>query len=501
MKRKKHIKYVVLLSIILAVAVMLIACGSVSSGPSNNDALSNSGILDNGDDTPTDNVQDSGNVQDNISDSATESTTTPPSTATPIPPTPPSASGILDYITIRGRQFSTELTWLNLERWHLEDYEIEPLRYMINLTSLDLNHNPISDLSPLAGLINLTELKLLDNTATDLTPLAGLINLTSLELSLRNFHDMDLTPIIGLTGLTRFRLSLGGNHIDDISPLADLTALTRLELWHNQISDLTPLAGLTNLRHLDLSGDNLVSDISPLANLTNLNTLFMHYRPGVDMSLLYNIPPRVSTPVAPVTPANPHPFADALAGFFVNLTTAEDWGMPYSYHAVLVDVDGRGTPGVVASRWAFDGDRHYPFAFDGFISIHPSFAQRLFFIYDNQLHEIDGQWGITPLGRLVALSFIGACDILMTEHILLDVNDGRLVGEKSISITDQTWGDNYYSVNYHINEFLAGDFEHSQSLTHAEFDELMDRYGLYGTTINLWELPDDTYRVLAMTSQ
>ena len=108
------------------------------------------------------------------------------------------------------------------------------------------------------------------------------------------------------------------------------------------------------------------------------------------------------------------------------------------------------------------------------------------------------QWGVTPSGRLVALDFIGACDILMTEYILLDVDDGRLVGIKSISITEMTWDDNHYTVNYHINEFLARDFEQSQNLTRAEFDYLMDRYGLYGTSIDLWELPDDTYRILAM---
>jgi len=126
---------------------------------------------------------------------------------TPEPTLPPDELNIPDYITIQGRHFGTELTELNLMRWGLEDYEIQPLRYMINLTSSDLNHNSISDLSPLAGLTNLTVLRLLDNTSTDLTPLAGLANLTSLEISLRDFHNTDLVPLVGLTGLTNFRLS------------------------------------------------------------------------------------------------------------------------------------------------------------------------------------------------------------------------------------------------------------------------------------------------------
>ena len=495
MKYKKHINLTMLIAITLAIAVVLAACGYESSSQNNNDTLNN----------------DTGgyytdNVQDNRSNDADEPTDEPtPSEPAPYEPTPSTPSvelDIPDYITIRGRQFSTELTELNLMRWDLNDYDIEPLRYMINLTSLDLNHNPISDLSPLAGLTNLRSLKLLDNTSTDLTPLAGLANLTTLELSLRHFHDTDLTPLAGLTSLTSFRLSLGGNQVNDISRLAGLTHLTRLDLWHNQISDLTPLANLTNLRDLDLSF-NPVDDITPLVGLTNLNTLFMHNSPGIDLSLLYNIPPRVLPPVVPNAPANPHPFADALASFFVNLTTAAEWFMPYnSYHAVLVDVDGQGTPGVVASRWAFDCDRHNPLTSWDSISIHPSFAQRLFFIYDNQLHEVDGrQWGVTPSGRLVALSFTGASDILMTEYILLNVDDGRLVGVKSISITEQTWGDNYYSVNYHIDEFFTSDFEQRQSLTRAELDEMMDMYSLHGTSIHIWELPDDTYEILGMIAE
>ena len=465
MKSKKYVKLTILLLITLVMTAMLVACN-------NND---------NGDDAAE-----------------------PIAPPAPAPITPPAELDIPDYITIQGRQFSTELTELNLMRWFLnDDDDFAPLRYMVNLTSLNLNYTGISDLSPLAGLTNLTELRLIDNTSTDLTPLAGLTNLTRLELSVRNFNDTDLTPLTGLRNLTSFRLALGGvtYPIDDISRLADLTTLTRLDMWHNQISDLTPLTGLTKLRSLDLSGNNPISDLKPLASLTNLNTLYLNYRPGFDLSLLYNIPPRIPSPVAPDAPANPHSFADALASFFVNLTTSGYFlgMMPYSYHAVLVDVDGQGTPGVVASRWFFDGDRRYPFAFSDFISIAPRFEQKLFFIYDNQLHEVTGrQWGVTPSGRLVALDFIGACDILMTDYILLNVDDGRLVGIKSISITEMTWGDNHYSVNYHINEFLMRDFEQSQSLTHAEFNELMNKHGLYGTSINLWELPDDTYRILEM---
>ena len=63
---------------------------------------------------------------------------------------------IPEYITIRGEQFSTELTELVLNEMNLTDEEIVPLRYMIHLTNLELFHNQISDLTPLAGMTNLT---------------------------------------------------------------------------------------------------------------------------------------------------------------------------------------------------------------------------------------------------------------------------------------------------------------------------------------------------------
>jgi len=415
------------------------------------------------------------------------------------PPLPPQI--IPTQITIQETAFSTELTQLNLSLWGLENDDIVALKYMLNLTSLNLNYNNITDISPLAGLTDLTELRLLVGVGTDLTPLAGMTNLTTLELGLSNFHDTDLTPLLGLTNLTSFRLCVGGNQIDDLSLFEDLTSLTRLDIRSNQISDLTPLESLTNLRYLELSGENLISEISPLANLPNLNTLFLRYSPGMDLSVLYEIPPRISPPTLPNAPGNPHPFAEALTNFFVDLTTAAEWpGMPYSYHALLVDVDGKGTPGVVASRWTY-GDRGDPFSFSNFISIHPHFTQTLFFMYDDELQEVVWhRWGVTPSGRLVMLDMDGVCGVARTDYILLDVNDGRLVGVKALTAWILTWGDNDYAVNYNLGEFLVSGFEHMQQLTHKEFYELMRSYNLYGTSPNIWELPDDTYTILAMTA-
>ncbi|RHO53393.1 hypothetical protein DW094_11640 [Ruminococcaceae bacterium AM07-15] len=52
---------------------------------------------------------------------------------------------------------------------------LEGLQYAVNLKSLDLSGNQITDLTPLAGLTNLTYLDLSDNQITDLTPLEGFL--------------------------------------------------------------------------------------------------------------------------------------------------------------------------------------------------------------------------------------------------------------------------------------------------------------------------------------
>ena len=148
--------------------------------------------------------------------------------------------------------------------------ELTGLEYAINLTTLHLGSNRVSDLAPLAGLKNLTTLYLYDNNASDLTPLAGLTNLAELDLDFNGISD--LTPLAGLTNLKE--LHLRSNSIADLSPLTGLTNLARLYLSFNNASDLTPLAGLANLAELDL-GVNGISDLAPLAGLTNLTRLEM----------------------------------------------------------------------------------------------------------------------------------------------------------------------------------------------------------------------------------
>jgi internalin A len=99
------------------------------------------------------------------------------------------------------------------------------------LTQLDLYHNDISNLEPLASLSNLTSLDLIGNRISDVKPLASLSNLTYLALSKNEI--IDIKPLAGLSNLTY--LSLNQNQITDIKPLSSLIKLIDLKLFDNKV--------------------------------------------------------------------------------------------------------------------------------------------------------------------------------------------------------------------------------------------------------------------------
>jgi internalin A len=101
---------------------------------------------------------------------------------------------------------------------------------LLKLTQLDLYHNDISNLEPLASFSNLTSLDLIGNHIIDIKPLAGLRNLTYLALSENEISD--IKPLAGLNNLTY--LSLNRNQVTDVKPLASLIKLTDLKLIDNK---------------------------------------------------------------------------------------------------------------------------------------------------------------------------------------------------------------------------------------------------------------------------
>ena len=161
------------------------------------------------------------------------------------------------------------------------------LEHAINLTSLSLWRNEISNVTPIAGLRNLTFLNLNDNKSKDVKPLAGLQNLTLLWICCNEISD--ITPIAGLRNLTS--LSLGNNKIKDVKPLAALRSLTKLWLNGTSISDVKSLANLRNLEVLDLR-DNQIRSVRSLEGLRNLDRLFLGSNP-----ITVNVPLTLTKPM------------------------------------------------------------------------------------------------------------------------------------------------------------------------------------------------------------
>ena len=158
---------------------------------------------------------------------------------------------------------------------------LSPVAGLINLESLDISVNNVSDLSPVAGLINLEFLSFAKNKISNLSPVAGLINLEYLYFTRNNISD--LSPVAGLINLEN--IHTWGNPVSDLSPLAGLTKLEVVDMCGGEISDLTPLAGLTGLKELYFVSND-ISDISPLAGLTGLTRLNLESNDISDISPL-----------------------------------------------------------------------------------------------------------------------------------------------------------------------------------------------------------------------
>jgi small GTP-binding protein len=154
------------------------------------------------------------------------------------------------------------------ERWQLSD--INFLKELKQLNSLDLSHNQISDISFLKELKQLNELYLSSNQISDISFLKELKQLNELYLS-----DNQISDISFLKELKQLNeLSLSSNQISDISFLKELKQLNELSLYSNQISDISFLKELKQLKSLNLHS-NQISDISFLKELKQLNSLYL----------------------------------------------------------------------------------------------------------------------------------------------------------------------------------------------------------------------------------
>jgi len=165
--------------------------------------------------------------------------------------------------------------------------DLTGLEYAVNLETLSLNDNRITDLAPLSGLGALRSLDISDNyVLSDLSGLSGLSGLEHLDL-----HRNGISDVGSLSGLTGLRtLVLRNNNLSDVGPLGGLTGLEMLNVQVNQIRDISALTNLTGLLKLDLSSNSLNED----AYCTDLQKVFDN-NPGIE--LWYEPNPRPPTGV------------------------------------------------------------------------------------------------------------------------------------------------------------------------------------------------------------
>ncbi len=141
--------------------------------------------------------------------------------------------------------------------------DLAGLEHATNIRTVNLYHNPISDISVFANFNLMWGFNLWGCQVSDISPLRNLTNLDAFSLGANQISD--LRPLSGLTQLRRIELE--SNRISDVSPLTSLINLKVLELDHNQIVDFNPLANLVNLDKLWIE-DNLGTDFTPLQGLT-----------------------------------------------------------------------------------------------------------------------------------------------------------------------------------------------------------------------------------------
>lgn len=150
----------------------------------------------------------------------------------------------VNEVVIAGKSYSLDTKSINLQGKGVTDADIENLKYLTNLTNLQLSDNSgITDLSALSGLTKLESLWL-DNTGiSDISPISGCKNLR--ELGIKNTKVKDISVISNFPRLKK--LVAVNCNISDISSVANCPEMYEIWLSYNPITDFSPLVKLNNL--------------------------------------------------------------------------------------------------------------------------------------------------------------------------------------------------------------------------------------------------------------
>lgn len=205
-------------------------------------------------------------------------------------------------------------------------YDLSPLRDL-QLVTLSLCGNPVTDLSALAGQKSLTGLYLSETAVFSLEDLEECSSLSSLDCSYTSvaslepvaslpirvlyLKDTAVTDLGALSTMPLQELYCGNMAVENFVALADISSLQTLCLQSCGITSLNQLDGFSHLKVLDLDrnmitnlegleqfttlhyiglNSNPITDLSPLAQMDNLNTLGLATGTNVDFSFLNEMP-------------------------------------------------------------------------------------------------------------------------------------------------------------------------------------------------------------------
>ncbi|CAL6070836.1 Conserved_hypothetical protein [Hexamita inflata] len=197
----------------------------------------------------------------------------------------------------------SNLTELNLSENQISD--ISSICKLKNLKKLVLAKNCIEDISSLQSLTDLTQLDLFENKLTSYT--LALPNLVELQLGYNKLQEkygiqhspkleilnlsytetVDLNTISQLFSLKVLKLRV--NNISNIAQISNFVDLRILSLGYNQLlQNIVPLKFCTQLAELSISGTSVV-DIWPLQFMKNLKTFDMANTKVIDLHPLQNL--------------------------------------------------------------------------------------------------------------------------------------------------------------------------------------------------------------------
>ncbi|WP_248558508.1 leucine-rich repeat domain-containing protein [Paraburkholderia terrae] len=151
---------------------------------------------------------------------------------------------------------------------------IESLKGLTGLRSLNLSNTAVAKIDALKGLTGLRSLNLSNTAVLNIDPLKSLNGLQQLYLSntLVNtrYANANIDALKSLTDLRT--LDLSNTRVTNIDALKLLTGLKTLNLSRTDVANIDALKSLTGLQTLDLSSTN-VGNIDALKSLTGLQTL------------------------------------------------------------------------------------------------------------------------------------------------------------------------------------------------------------------------------------